>query len=455
MNHPQILWKILNDSGFREVCGMNTSFITLAARAKGPLTLLKRVCRIISRYGLTPAKLDRSLHLYAQTLKQFDCGASLAVPAVVLERNSHIITKYLDQNIEFVVHGYAHLDYSQLTPEGQLSHLRRARQVFDSAGIEAVGFRAPYLHCKPYLHKVIEAAGFSYTSSESVLWNLGDTDAFSPLACASYRRAIEFYDPWLASERPSLPWLRNKVVEIPVSLPDDEMLLDRLGDGTSDLVERAWRRILSETYRRGELFTIQLHPERIAWCVGGLSAVLSEARALTPLVWLARLGEIATWWAARAATTVAVRQAGDGAWHLSADGPPGVTILARGVDVLVPTRPWADGYRQVTATTCVVRGARRPFVGVSSACSPELISILRQQGYIVQVSDDSQAYSVYLDRTDLAPQDERSFLAQLEGNVGPLVRLGRWPNGARSALCITGDIDGLTIWDYGVRLFGK
>jgi len=434
---------------------MNTDSITLAARAKGSLSLLKRVCRIISRYGLTPAKLNRSLHRYVQTLKQFDCGASFAVPAVVLERNRHIITKYLGQNIEFVVHGYTHLNYSQLTPEGQLDHLRRARQVFASAGIEAVGFRAPYLHCKPHLHQVVEAAGFSYTSSESVLWNLGDTDAFYPLACASYRRAIEFYDPWLASERPSLPWLRNRVVEIPVSLPDDEMLLERLGDRTGDLVESTWRHILYETYRRGELFTIQLHPERIAWCVGGLSAVLSEARALTPLVWVARLGEVASWWAARAATTFSVRQAGDGAWYLSVDGPPGVTILVRGVDALVPTRPWADGYRQVIGTSCVVRGSRRPFVGVSSACPPELISILRQQGYIVQVSDDSQAYSVYLDRTDFAPKDEGSLLAQLEGNVGPLVRLGRWPNGARSALCVTGDIDALTIWDYGVRLFGK
>ena len=161
------------------------------------------------------------------------------------------------------------------------------------------------------------------------------------------------------------------------------------------------------------------------------------------------------WSTSCAAATVSVRQAGDGAWHLLVDGPPGVTILARGVDALVPTKPWADGYRQVTATSCVVRGARRPFVGVSSACPPELISILRQQGYIVQVSDDSQAYSVYLDRTDFTPKDERSFLAQLEGNVTPLVRLGRWPNGARSALCVTGDIDALTIWDYGSRLFGK
>ena len=47
------------------------------------------------------------------------------------------------------------------------------------------------------------------------------------------------------------------------------------------------------------------------------------------------------------------------------------------------------------------------------------------------------------------------LLAQIEGGDFPLVRLGRWPNGARSALCVTGDIDALTIWDYGLRFLGR
>ena len=61
---------------------------------------------------------------------------------------------------------------------------------------------------------------------------------------------------------------------------------------------------------------------------------------------------------------------------------------------------------------------------------------------------------IYLERPDFRPEDERSLLAQIEMGDWLLLRLGRWPDGAYSALCITGDIDALTMWDYGLRLLG-
>ena len=35
---------------------------------------------------------------------------------------------------------------------------------------------------------------------------------------------------------------------------------------------------------------------------------------------------------------------------------------------------------------------------------------------------------------------------------GPVIRLWPWPNGMRSALCITGDLDALSLLDYAARL---
>ncbi|MFX1475660.1 MAG: hypothetical protein ACFFCO_09345, partial [Promethearchaeota archaeon] len=124
-----------------------------------------------------------------------------------------------------------------------------------------VGFRAPYLSRDDNLRAAAEAIGFAYVSNQPILWDVLEGESYSPTDHAAYERAIDFYQPWLAKDRPSLPRLHNQLVEIPVSLPDDEMLGDRLRGGTG-LVERAWRRILAETYQRGELFTIQLHPER-------------------------------------------------------------------------------------------------------------------------------------------------------------------------------------------------
>jgi peptidoglycan/xylan/chitin deacetylase (PgdA/CDA1 family) len=434
---------------------MKTNPIAFAVRAKGPFALLKRARTIIKRYGITPVKMDRALRLFVQTLRRFDCAASFPLTAVALKRNSDTIAGYLNQNIEFVVHGYTHIDYSQLEQEQVLTHLQRARKIFTDAGISAVGFRSPYLRREPHLYAAIEAAGFSYVSNQPIMWDVLDR-ASTPSTYANYERAIDFYEPWPADRRLSLPQLYNQLVEIPVSLPDDEMLLDRLDGETKGSVEYAWRHILSQTHRRGELFTIQLHPERIAGCANGLSATLAEARTLIPPVWPARLDEIAAWWRDRTAARVDVREADDGALNLSVKGPPGTTILVRGVNVDEPTEPWTDGYLWVKDThATTVYCDHLPFIGVSPGSPSALVSFLRQQGYIVQVSAHERPYALYLDRTDFTDADELALLTQIEKNDFPLVRLGRWPNGARSALVVSGDIDALTIWDYALRFFGK
>jgi hypothetical protein len=280
------------------------------------------------------------------------------------------------------------------------------------------------------------------------MWSVLDVDAFTPSALVGYRRAIEFYEPWYADERPSLPKLGDQLVEVPVSLPDDEILLDRLGGEENGLVEHAWCRILAESHRRGELFTVQLHPERIAGCADGLSAVLAEARRFTPSIWMARLSEIAEWWRARAKASVEIKDVGGGKIHLAVAGPGGTSVLARAVQIDAPSVPWADGFQQVEETSFTVCAPLRPFVGLSPTASTELASFLRQQGYIVEVSTESQRYSFYFDQTQFTAGQERSLLAEIEGTDRPLVRLGRWPGDARSALAITGDIDALTIWNY-------
>ena len=428
--------------------------IKLAAGAKGQSALLNRVGMITKRYGLTPAKMQRALDQFVKTLRRFDCGATFPATAAALERHPAALEKYQTQGIEFAVHGYTHVDYSQLTAEEQLAHLHRAREVFAAAGIKAVGFRSPYLRQGDHLYAAIEAAGFSYVSNQPILWEVLNTDDLTPAGQDGYRRAIDFYAPWEANKRLSLPQLYNQLVEIPVSLPDDEILLDRLG-GNNDFVAKSWQSILSQTHRREELFTLQLHPERIARCAEGLSAVLNEARALAPAVWIARLDEIAAWWQARTEASVEITDVDEGKFQLTLTAPDGITVLARGVQVKAPTAPWADGYRQVKATTFTLRAPRRPFIGLSPGAPPNLASFLRQQGYIVEISAEGHRYSYYLEQNKFTTEQERTLLARIEETNCPLLRLGRWPNGARSALSLTGDIDALTLWDYGLRLFGK
>lgn len=432
---------------------MKTNPIKVAASAKGTFSLIKRARSITRRYGFTPVQMDLALQRYVRVLEHFNVGATFPITTVTLKRHAGIISRYLDQNIEFAVHGFTHIDYAQLPPEAQLAHLEQACKAFTKLGIVPMGFRTPYLRRESHLYTAIEKAGFTYVSNQPILWDILENNTLSTLPSA-YDRAIAFYEPWQSSERVSLPQASDRLIEIPIALPDDEILIERIG-ATNDLVERSWQYILSETYQRGELFVLQLHPERIALCSDALEAVLDEARTFKPAVWCSRLDKIATWWKARSRTTVEISDTEDYGYLCVITGPVGTTVLARAVDIDVPAQPWADNYRRVEEMRFTVHASLRPFIGVSPSSSYALTHFLRQQGYIVEISQDRNRYKCYFDLENFDAGQERQVLAQIERPGCPLVRLGRWPNGAQSALAITGDIDALTLWDYGLRAIGK
>lgn len=430
-----------------------------AASAKGLLALINRVRLILQRYGLTPRKIECALDVFARTLKSFDCGATFPTTAIAVQRHPHVLASYQALGIEFIIHGYHHIDYAALAPEAQRTHLARAREIFAAAQIEAVGFRSPYLRREAHLYTALRDAGFAYVSDQPVLWDVLDLTALSPESRARYERAIAYYAPWDAGKRVSTPRLLDGLIEIPVSLPDDEILIDRLGSAPDGLILDAWPAMLAESYRRGELLTLQLHPERSAVCAQGLAATLRQARDLAPAVWCVRLDQIAAWWTARAAAVVTLTAAGPGVFRVAVNGPEELTMLARNVAVDAPTLPWADGYRQVVqrefpSGNFTVHAARRPCVGVSAATDAALTVFLQAQGYLVEPAAGAGECALYLDRPAFAPDEELALLDEIETRQTPLVRLGRWPRGYRSTLAITGDIDAFTLWDYGLRLFG-
>jgi hypothetical protein len=136
-------------------------------------------------------------------------------------------------------------------------------------------------------------------------------------------------------------------------------------------------------------------------------------------------------------------------------GPNGISPLARGINVEAPTSDWADGYQRIHSTQFIIQSPLRPFIGVSPNTPYQLRSFLSQQGHIVETSSKEDSYSFFINRKSFTKEDERPLLMEIESSSRPLVRFGRWPDGARSAMAITGDIDAMTLIDYGLRIFGK
>ncbi|MBN1449868.1 MAG: polysaccharide deacetylase family protein [Anaerolineales bacterium] len=423
--------------------------ISIALKGKGLLKAFRRAATINQRYGINANKLDRVLAQYISTLAKFKCHATFPIPAIVLRRHAKTLYKYQESGAEFAVHGYAHVDHSQLSLEEHTIALRLSRQTWDQHGIIGRGFRGPYLRYNAQTLEALRQERFSYDSSQALYWPVP-----GEIETAAYLLAREFYRAFPADSFPSLPGLEEGLVRIPYSLPDDEALVERLALQSPEQMREIWLAILQRTYDSGELFTLGLHPERFLFCREALIAVLEKARQLEPKVWIARLDEIDRWWRARSTAIVALEDQ-PGAIQISVSGPEGLTVLARSVEVDAPTDIWANGYRRVIAASFSVACAQRPFIGIHPGASSALTNFLQQQGYIIEVSDQKPLYTHYIDWIELDPKDQRSLLSQIEGSDRPLVRFGRWPDGAHSALSITGDIDALTVLDYGLRFLGK
>src|SRR5205823_9805608 len=99
-----------------------------------------------------------------------------------------------------------------------------------------------------------------------------------------------------------------------------------------------WRHMLELTHRRGELFTIQLHPERIRELGDALDETVADARTRRPAVYLGRLDQIAAWWSRRAGFSLTVTRAGDGRCRVRLAAGADATLLVRGL--AVPCAPW-------------------------------------------------------------------------------------------------------------------
>ena len=422
--------------------------VGIAARGKGPLNLVHRAAMIGTRYGLSPHRMERRLDAVLRLVKRYDCDATLPITAHAVARHPDIIARYSAPEIEFAVHGYYHVDHAALTGAVQLEQLGRARKVLEENGVPAYGFRAPYLRWNEATMFAVRENGFLYDTSLAIHLPL---NPFSETA--TYRRALDFYGATAAWERPILPWLENGIVRIPYCLPDDESVVDRL-QLAPDEIATQWLSMLRFSHAHGELFTLGIHPERIGLCSVGIAAVLNSARAARPRIWIARLEHIARWWREREHSSIVIEEVDAGRLRIRAQGPSDLTVLARGLSV-PDSRPWADGYVVIPSLGSELRTDRRPCIGIHP-CSPSLLAgFLREQGYVVEISERHEQYHYYLRRPRFSPADEGSILSKIEQSDSPLVRLGRWPDGAKSALAITGDIDALTIWDYAFRFLGQ
>ncbi len=81
---------------------------------------------------------------------------------------------------------------------------------------------------------------------------------------------------------------------------------------------------------------------------------------------------------------------------------------------------------------------------------------MHEQGYILETGEQAMRCGLYLDSATLAGIPSGvELVSHIEAAQAPLVRYWRWPDAAKSALCVTGDLDSLSLLDYASRLLAR
>jgi peptidoglycan/xylan/chitin deacetylase (PgdA/CDA1 family) len=460
---------MMRRSGARPVAQALSSSVTLSRsiRSKGGGAFLRRVGLITRRFGWTPAPLAQSMALYADVLREQQAPATWTVTANAARRHPEVLCPYRDSLVELGIHGWRHSDHQCSNLATQHAEVRRAAAELGQLGLQPAGWRSPYLRSGAGTLDEVGALGLRWEASASLEFPCARKHLLDARGADTWERAIGFYGAESWQTRLALPWVSGGVVRFPTSLPDDEMLVDRLNLPTAEMTA-IWLEMFNRTHADGELLVMQLHPERARDFAGPLAALLARARAAQPAVWIASLSELADWWLRRSAARLSVERAAAG-WAVAVEGPvdtraeclyPLATVETDAVSVGARSTRAGGAPREAPWTTktgraLTVEGDVWPGVGVGSANAEPSVARLHALGLAAEAAAPGRAYAATLDETsDAALAALARRVGRGEGLAGPLVRLAPWPEGYRSAVAITGDVCAITLYDFAARLAG-
>src|SRR5206468_3861937 len=351
--------------------------LAVSLQSRGAAGTIARTARVVSRFGATTSAMARRLDRYESLASAHGVRPTWPTTACVLERHPKLLRRYAERGVELALHGLVHGDHAALDHARQRATIARAMELFGRSGLRASGFRGPYLRYNDATLDVLRSLGLRYHSSQAVVFPLLSSD-LDAAAASRYALALRLYSAVDARTVAVRPRLRDGLVDMPVAVPDDEILLDRLRL-TEPALSAEWLHILELTYLRGELFTVQLHPERIRELEQALGAVLAEARRRRPAVYIARLDELAEWWLRRSRFALAVTRAGEGRCRVRLTADADATLLVRGL--AVARSPWDGRESRCELREFEVDAERLPAVGLSRRTPAGVARFLAEEGF--------------------------------------------------------------------------
>lgn len=441
------------------------NLVAFSIRTKGAHNFARRLWTVFARFGFSDARSRRTLLSILATVRQYGGSPTFFIPAVVLRRHPELINEIALCGAEIGIHGYVHNDYRSLSDASQHQQTQQAMAVFHDVSLPFEGFRNPYLGWTDDAVRSFEQLGFTYDSNEAIVHDALDLSRLTPTLRSGFEKSLELFQAIAPSAYTLRPHFEGELARIPTSIPDDEMLFDRLRITDQVALGDIWRSVMARVYDLGGIYVLNLHPERGVLCKPALGRLLAFSQQQELPVWVASLREVEQWWRERRAFRFTFEATGEATWRVTASCTPRTTILARHLTVDgATTSPWSGAESRVDGVDgreFTVHAGVCPCVALSPRTSSAVEDFLLEEGYPVQRVEPAKApgYAHYLDMPDglgetRAEQIARrsALLAEIEALEQPLLRFGVWPDRARAALSITGDIDSITIQDFFLRI---
>ncbi len=416
--------------------------------------VLQRVQHILKSYGFTAKQFSRTLEQYVATVQEYGITPTLPVPATVVDKHPQLFQEIQQVGVRFAIHGYQHIDYTRIQAEEVKAHLDSAIDVFEKANIKWSGFRFPFLRYDEERLQLLANTGFSWDSSRVISWSSLEFDEFSDERWKSYQTILDTYQAIDSKTTYTLPEMRGNLVEIPVSVPDDDILIERLGIHDKDQLQDIWLKILSRVRDDESMFIAQLHPERFSMFQEALKGVLQAVQGNDD-VWTASMDDISKWWRDKETFRFEVKRKRKNMYSITAHCDARTTVLVRS-DAMVGNRVniWNDAVK-MDARSWEMESSTKPIIGVHPKSVEKIGPFLRGEGFAFELAEKPQDYSFYVNQKKLFDYTEKKVLLDsINKSTKPLIRFWRWPDQSKYCLSITGDIDCVTVGDFWERLNG-
>jgi len=449
-------------TAYARMDGMLMNLVSFSIKTKGAQNFVRRLLTVFTRFGFTEESTRLALYSIIGTVRYYGAMPTFFIPAVVLKRHPALIAEIARYGVEIGMHGYVHNDYRFLSKDEQYKQTSQAIAVFEGIHLPYQGFRNPYLGWTEESLQVFAELGFTYESNEAVIHDVIDVEHLSALQRSGYEKSLALFQATSCDAYTLRPHFEEALLRIPTSIPDDEMLFDRLRITDPKEVGRIWSEVMQRVYDLGGLYILNIHPERGILCKQALDMLLSYACSRPIHVWLARIQDIAEWWRERNEFSMNITPLAENHWQVEVDCTSRAILLARHLTVEhQQITPWSDADILIQSHNFTVTSTHCPCIGISPQTPQQVVDFLHEQGYPTMqcLPENANSYAMYLDMpqglgaTHEEQRKQRSMLVQhIEQLDTPFIRFGCWPDGSKAALAISGDIDSVTVQDFFLRV---